>query len=210
MADECANVLLNVRKAYRLLNAYHERVLSLIRQLGEQFGERTFEAWDADKKYTGQKWNPQVFEEPFGLNSLQCSHFLFRPSGKKPIPFEWLLDVTHVGDTCFSSDDYEAESFQPADKAETQLSLSAFLVIGGNSDSWFHVWNNCLYPGDNPEQDNEIGGQPVWQGTSAGCNVWGFRRTWSVGDFANEKLMKLRCKDFQGDLDRIVAAAQSQ
>jgi hypothetical protein len=210
MTDECANVLLNVRKAYRLLNAYHERLLSLVRQLGEQFGERTFEAWDADERYTKQRWNPQVFENPYGLNSLQYAHFLFRPSDKNPIPLERLLDVTHVGDTCFLSDDYEAESLEPADRAQTQLSLSAFLVIGGGSDSWFHVWKNCLYPGDKPEQDKEIGGQRVWQGISAGCNVWGFRRTWSVGDFASENLMKSRCKDFQGDLDRVVAAARSQ
>jgi hypothetical protein len=180
----------------------------MVQHIGDQIEGMTFEAWEADDRYTGQRWSKRVFENAFGLNPLEAASFLFRPSDKKPVPFEWLLDVKHTGDTCYWSDDYEADSLLPAEKAQSEIGLFGFLIVGGSSENWYDVWSNCKYPGDEPASDKDVAGQRVWQGSAAGCNVWGFGRTWSVADFATEAEVRKRVQEFQTELDQLLIAAR--
>jgi len=198
-----------VRKAYRLLNAYHQRILSTIPKIAERF-DKVFLSWDASNYFKGFKRNKAVFNHYLGLVPLQHAWFLFRPVGKLPMPGEWLLEVDHVGDSAFveAEDDYDPASLPEPDKAETHISLYAFLVVEGGSGDWDDLWNNSPYPGDEPEQDVKIAGETVRQGTSTGCTVWTFGRVWSVADFADEALLLSRCKEFQGLVDRMAAAAR--
>src|SRR5208282_5697009 len=104
MPDSLDPVLLHIRKAYRLLNAYHQRILSTIPKIAERL-DKVFLRWDAEEYYTGQKVNKAVFNHHLGLMSLQKAWFLFRPMGKLPMPGEWLLEVEHCGDSAFEAEE---------------------------------------------------------------------------------------------------------
>jgi hypothetical protein len=209
MPDSFDPVLLHVRKAYRLLNAYHERVLSTIPRISEYFGKE-FQVWMPDLYYRKHKSNKAIFNSALELMPLQCASFLFAPAEKLPMPGEWLLDVKHVGDSAFTEDDYDPVSLPDPDKAATQIRLFAFLVVEGGGGDWSGLWDNSGYPGDEPEKDVKIAGETVWQGTSTGCSVWGFGRLWSVADFANEALLNARCAEFQTLVDQMAAAARTR
>jgi hypothetical protein len=213
MPDSLDPVLLHVRKAYRLLNAYHGKILSTIPKIAEPFGKE-FLRWEAYHQYKGFAANKAIFNNYLGLMPLQLASFLYRPVGKLPMPGEWLLDVHHVGDSALDEvddDDYDPASLPEPDKAVTRIELYAFLVVEGGGGDWYGLWDNSGYPaGDEPEHDLEIGGEKVWQGTSAGCMVWAFGREWSVADFANEALLTARCREFHGLVDRMAAAALSR
>lgn len=154
MPDSLDPVLLHVRKAYRLLNAYHQRILSTIPKIAEPFGKE-FLCWQAYNYYKGFPTNKTIFNSHLGLMPLQLASFLYRPLGKLPMPGEWLLDVRHVGDSAFEDaddDDYDPASLPDPGRAATRIELYAFLVVEGGGGDWYGLWNNSGSPGgDEPE-----------------------------------------------------------
>jgi hypothetical protein len=195
MDENIDDILLNVRRAYRLLNAYHRRVLDTVKAIGQRL-DGVFYYWTADEYWKVLVWNEAVFAKYWGAIATQKVRFYFISDESFPKAGQWLLEVAHLGDT---ADDgvpasYDPTVLTPAEGSMTAIRLTVAVATFGESASWDVFWAKCKYPWD-AENARKIGGWSVWEGTAAGCLAKVASQTWSVSEFGDDHLIEARCQD---------------
>ncbi|MGO8867972.1 MAG: hypothetical protein ACLQME_15870 [Alphaproteobacteria bacterium] len=205
MSDDLASVLVNVRKAYRLLNAYHRRIIGTVYQIGDNM-KIDFRWWRAEPEHwtrrvsTTLRYDERAYLQ---LMPLYRARFVFTSSEwHEAEAGQWLLEVCHAGDTDYNPNIFDYDPIQMKDPEATasELSLSAAIVCSGAGGDWWKLWEEECPSLDSVDAQANIRvfeGSRVWFGQPAGFNVRMVTRNWSVTEFADEAALKQRCAEFK-------------
>lgn len=196
MSMELESVLIDVRRAYRLLAIYQRRLLDLGTNaavlLGFEFGfwEPATNRPSATQSDPSERW-------VWDLLPAHRAKFNYQPSAK-PAASEWMLTIDHDPDTGFrsaGSKEPDPALFEPAAASRSLIKLHAFAIKGGQpsadggtSAQWYSIWRAAKYA---PADDRP------WIGQAGGCDVIAVRKTYSFADLADESALRQSLLDLQ-------------
>ncbi|CCN36562.1 hypothetical protein VIBNISO65_340023 [Vibrio nigripulchritudo SO65] len=150
---ELQQALLDVRKAQRLLVAFHQRVLPLIQKIGEDL-DCNFDYWYPVNHGPAPKGNTNPFNRWYwDYSSLSDAIFFFLPEqteSRNSAPVgAWALTIRLQTDTGISnsfgqkSRNWDALEIEPApESSQTQLVVSAFRSTQDKNENW--AWWNMF------------------------------------------------------------------
>ena len=204
MSEDFADLLISVRKGYRLLNAYHRCILDAARSVADRCDKDSFEHWDNDPNNSGRVTNPKVFNSARGMIKMSSVNFCFS-SGRPPRKGEWLLDFYHYGDSGYEEfDDWEdpdPSRLPPVEESITLIRLSALIIDSGKDNTWWDLWKGSSYP---DEEGAEEKGNVVdladdflmWTGSIQGCDLRWICRDFDITEFLEEQSLQTSTDKF--------------
>lgn len=150
---ELQQALLDVRKAQRLLVAFHQRVLPLIQKIGEDL-DCNFDYWHPINHGLSPRGNANPFNRwHWDYSSLSDAVFFFLPEtteNRNSAPKgAWALTIRLQTDTGISESfgqkarNWDALEVEPSPEAsQTQLVVSAFRSTQDTNENW--AWWNMF------------------------------------------------------------------
>lgn len=196
MNTEIESLLVDVRRAYRLLAIYQRRLLDLGTNaavlLGFEFG-----SWAPQTNRPAATQSDPSERWVWDLLPAHRAKFNYQPK-VEPSPSEWMLTIDHDPDTGFrsaGSKEPDPALFEPAMASRSLIKLHAFAIKqgslkgdGGRSAHWYSIWNAAKYA---PADDRP------WIGQAAGCEVIAVRQTHSFAELADESALRQSLVDLQ-------------
>lgn len=183
--EELAAVLLDVRKAYRLLADYQSALIALANEIASELGLTYYTAAYPNTPPRNYNTNPLGrFTGKNFLPMLGASHMFLKSAPGNEEPWhtpeagDYVLDCRFISDTAELTAGNSGRVSAPAEAADSLLLLYLFhttqtLPKGTN---WYHnIWDQISYP----EYDGE------WQVYPKHPSVAAYRLTVSLADFAD-------------------------
>ncbi len=199
--NELQQALLDVRKAQRLLVAFHQRVLPVIQKIGDDL-DCNFDYWYP----VNHELSPRGTANPFNrwywdYSSLADATFFFLPEdteNRNSAPKgAWALTIRLQTDTGISDSfskkprNWDAlELNAPPEKSQTRLVISAFRSTQDTFDNW--VWWKMFK--NEKHQVNE----GIQSGTYEGCEI--LTRMLPIEDLFEDGSADLFVDDFKHEL----------
>jgi hypothetical protein len=153
--DEISKALIDVRKAYRLVYLYTASILDAVQRISQEFNCR-FYVWTP----TYYSNSPTIITSPFppsrwawDMIPFYNTSFLFLSEGadrNTQNKGDWMLEISIETDSSATdkfSEECEEEpnplSFEPPEKAESNLYLLFYYCTQPNEFDWYHhFWKN--------------------------------------------------------------------
>jgi hypothetical protein len=165
---ELAVALGDVRRAYRLLWFYQERIFDIIRPFVGEFETLRFYMWRSNSANPMDASTNPLSRSPWSAFPLMNVSYLYR-SGDDPNhakPGDWLLDIRVISDSGYSDDvddrlQADPDTFPGVEASETRINLYVFYCTEEIKGNWLKdIWT----PLDWPEPDGkavEAANKPV-------------------------------------------------
>ncbi len=152
MSNNLKNVLIEVRKAYRLIYLYQKNIISTIDRFSQEFPCQ-FYWWTPTKNSP----TPQRSTNPTGrwvwdFLPLYSPAFLYISEGGQASdhsPGEWLLSLELITDSEYDPDGAEPNplNFEKAENSETLLIASFWYCKKAIKENWYYgIWRELDYP----------------------------------------------------------------
>ena len=192
--DDIKSALTDVRKAYRLLFLYHQRVADLMAELASLMRcEFYYQAYRPQRHGVyGRKWDQTL---PMIRNCV-----LFLPAGQDQgsenlKAGDWMLALLVHSDSEFSLDEDAAEpdlaKLRPPEAAQSRLSLMVYRSMIDQQRNWFYgVWQALNWPKDR-QVTLELDGAVATYAMQS-----------DLAELADSDAVKRRIADFQSALRR--------
>jgi len=185
MQNQLNNTLLDVRKAYRLLFEYQDRIKNLIAFIGGHYDFEFREGYPVFSAHAKNGTRVNLDHWAWDWLGMYFYHFKFAP--KSDLTFSiFILNDSGYYDTSkqngITSSKLNTETFTPVDKSETKL----FLVIGKKmwrQETKLGDWENILFQ-DEHTFSSENGGKFLF-------------KEYTLENFVDEGSAITSLKDFQ-------------
>ncbi|MGH6985523.1 MAG: hypothetical protein ACRED9_01620 [Caulobacteraceae bacterium] len=148
-----SEALADVRKAYRFLWCYQERIIDIVRVIAGEFDDLKFYYSVSHTTTRRDAYNVDLLNNSWHAFPLMNVSYLYKPErgGDKIDSGEWLLEIRVISDTGCADDNAEAPGdatkFRGIEQTETRLNLYIFYCQETIKGNWLKtVWDNVLWP----------------------------------------------------------------
>jgi len=156
MTDQATlrSALGDVRRAYRLLWCYQDRLFDIIRTITAEFDSLKFYMWRTNSASPIDGSTNPLTRSPWSAFPMMNVSYLYR-CGDDPNQAEagdWLLDIRVISDSGFDDDSHSPMKADPDDFAgieatDTRINLYVFYCASEIKGNWLrNIWNELEWP----------------------------------------------------------------
>ena len=165
---ELAAALGDVRRAYRLLWFYQERVFDIIGPIAGEFEALRFYMWRSNSARPMDASTNPLSRTPWSAFPLMNVSYLYR-SGDDPNhvkPGDWLLDIRVISDSGYRDEvddrlQTDPDKFPGIEASETRINLYALYCTEEIKANWLRdIWEPVEWPEPNGTV-NELENRPI-------------------------------------------------
>lgn len=158
----------DVRRAYRLLWCYQERVFDIIRTIESEFESLRFYVWEPHNAARIDGSTNPISRNPWFAFPMMNVSWLYRSDGDPNFakPGDWLLDIRVVSDSGYDAEANWRAALDPAEfpdieASESKLNLYVFFCTGEVQGNWLrNIWDRVEWP-DTDEEVQPDGDLPI-------------------------------------------------
>jgi hypothetical protein len=161
MANEptLSEALGDVRRAYRLLWCYQERMFDIIRTIEGEFESLRFYVWESHNAARIDGSTNPLSRNPWFAFPMMNVSLLYRSDGDSNLakPGDWLLDIRIVSDSGYNDEEnwraaIDPTGFPDIEASESKLNLYVYFCTGEVQGNWLrHIWGRVEWPDTNEE-----------------------------------------------------------
>lgn len=148
------SALADVRTAYRLLWAYQQRALDVVRTMVSHFDDLSFYYWDSNRNgRPGGGWRDPSSDPSWSLLPTADISLLYLSAGADPnLPKagDWMLECRLWSDTEIDAGlpaDFRLELTAASEAARSLLKLYAWRCVENVKLNWYRdLWRNTAWP----------------------------------------------------------------
>jgi len=164
MADEAAleAALGDVRRAFRLIWCYQERIFDVIRTITAEFESLSFYVWEPHNAARIDRSTNPVTKGPWYTLPMMNVSYLYKSSADTNYlrPGDWLFEIRVISDSGYNEEDGGNESIDPAhfpgvEVAESKISLYVYYFTGEIKQNLLNIWHEIEWPDPDGEAREE-------------------------------------------------------
>ncbi|MGH6956450.1 MAG: hypothetical protein ACREEW_07265 [Caulobacteraceae bacterium] len=149
----------DVRRAYRLLWCYQDRLFDIIRAIAGEFDSLKFYVWQPNSAARIDGTTNPLTRSPWFAFPMMNVSYLYR-SGDDPNyakAGDWLLDIRVISDSGFDDSNdsrltADPDDFPGIEATSSRINLYAFYFVGDIKGNLLRdVWNQLEWPATNGE-----------------------------------------------------------
>lgn len=156
--DQLTGALTDVRKAYRLIHAYQQRVWDLLRTVDHDLAHAglRFQRWMPMQYMSPPKSKTRFFVERWARDFLPAYHigceWQEEGTAAKPIRRVFIIVAADSGYDSTSEAEPDPSAFEPAEKSTTAIRVGLWTASIG-TPNWGEAWEHL--PSDAREREGE-------------------------------------------------------
>lgn len=156
-SGELEHALTDVRRAYRLVAAYHRRVYDIVDEFVAAFPDREHYWWEPNVSSKPGSADP-FRRSSWNMLPMVRASFLFLPTGadpNAPKSSQWMLELLLNTDSGFEAPpkgEPDPETFAVAEQCQTTLRAIAWRPTSNTQLNWLHgLWKQAPWPKEDGE-----------------------------------------------------------
>jgi hypothetical protein len=188
------DALRDVRRAFRLLWYYQERVLDIVRAVAGEFQDSTFYYCVPHNITPADRYNPQFTRNPWHSLPLMNASYLYKVGGNstKITAGDWFLDVRIISDSGYDEgtsyrENLDPSTFGPPETTDSMINLYLFYCTDDIDGNFLKgVYERLEWP--DPD------GEPS---PAAGLPVTVVGRSWDLATLSEKERVQAAAREFK-------------